>query len=158
MNEKIIYEFDSALSNLKVYEEYCVLTSKQNAFTFLLTKKYFAGEKKFYYSDLTSLQFKRPGKIIDGYIEFEYPGSRSGNNADAYNSENSVTFTDIHLQQMEEIYKYIEEKIRICKEQKNAPVVTISPADEIKKYKELLDMGIITQSEFDIKKKDLLGF
>lgn len=158
MNEKIIYEFDSALSNLKVYEEYCVLTSKQNAFTFLLTKKYYAGEKKFYYSDLTALQFKRPGKIIDGYIEFEYPGSRSGNNADAYNSENSITFADIHLQQMEEIYKYIEEKIRICKEQKNAPMVTISPADEIKKYKELLDMDIITQSEFDIKKKDLLGF
>ena len=38
--------------------------------------------------------------------------------------------------------------------------VTISPlsgADEIKKYKELLDAGIITQEEFDAKKKQLLG-
>ena len=32
-----------------------------------------------------------------------------------------------------------------------------SPADELKKYKELLDMGIITQDEFDAKKKQLLG-
>lgn len=32
-----------------------------------------------------------------------------------------------------------------------------SGADEIKKYKELLDMGIITQKEFDAKKKQLLG-
>ena len=32
-----------------------------------------------------------------------------------------------------------------------------SPADEIKKYKELLDLGIITQEEFDAKKKQLLG-
>ena len=32
-----------------------------------------------------------------------------------------------------------------------------SPVEEIKKYKELLDMGIITQDEFDIKKKQLLG-
>lgn len=32
-----------------------------------------------------------------------------------------------------------------------------SPADELKKYKELLDMGIITQEEFDTKKKQLLG-
>jgi len=32
-----------------------------------------------------------------------------------------------------------------------------SPADEIKKYKELLDMGAITQDEFDAKKKQLLG-
>lgn len=30
-------------------------------------------------------------------------------------------------------------------------------ADEIKKYKELLDMGAITQEEFDKKKKELLG-
>ena len=31
-----------------------------------------------------------------------------------------------------------------------------SPADEIRKYKELLDMGAITQEEFDAKKKQLL--
>jgi len=32
-----------------------------------------------------------------------------------------------------------------------------SPADEIKKYKELLDMGAITQEEFEAKKKQLLN-
>ena len=32
-----------------------------------------------------------------------------------------------------------------------------SPADELKKFKELLDMGALTQEEFDIKKKQLLG-
>ena len=32
-----------------------------------------------------------------------------------------------------------------------------SNADEIKKYKELLDSGVITQEEFDAKKKQLLG-
>lgn len=30
-------------------------------------------------------------------------------------------------------------------------------ADELRKLKELLDSGVITQSEFDKKKKDLLG-
>ena len=34
---------------------------------------------------------------------------------------------------------------------------TLSNADELKKYKELLDSGIITQEEFDAKKKQLLG-
>ena len=33
---------------------------------------------------------------------------------------------------------------------------SVSVADELKKYKELLDMGIITQEEFDAKKKQLL--
>lgn len=32
-----------------------------------------------------------------------------------------------------------------------------NPVEEIKQYKELLDMGIITQEEFDQKKKELLG-
>ncbi|WP_035797357.1 SHOCT domain-containing protein [Butyrivibrio sp. MB2005] len=39
------------------------------------------------------------------------------------------------------------------------PVVnqtTVSGADEIKKYKELLDNGVITQEEFEAKKKQLL--
>lgn len=31
------------------------------------------------------------------------------------------------------------------------------PADEYKKYKELLDSGIITQEEFNAKKMQLLG-
>jgi hypothetical protein len=39
------------------------------------------------------------------------------------------------------------------------PTTTIAPTnfDEIKKFKDLLDSGIITQEEFDTKKKQLLG-
>jgi hypothetical protein len=33
----------------------------------------------------------------------------------------------------------------------------ISVADELKKFKELLDMGALAQEEFDFKKKQLLG-
>ncbi len=39
----------------------------------------------------------------------------------------------------------------------NIPAVSFSETEEIKKYKELLDSGIITQEEFDAKKKQLLG-
>ena len=44
-------------------------------------------------------------------------------------------------------------------EQKNASAgsAAVSAADELKKFKELLDMGVITQEEFDAKKKQLLG-
>lgn len=34
---------------------------------------------------------------------------------------------------------------------------SLSGADEILKYKKLLDDGILTQDEFDAKKKQLLG-
>ena len=36
-------------------------------------------------------------------------------------------------------------------------IIKTTNADEIRKYKELLDMGAITQEEFDVKKKELLG-
>ena len=67
---------------------------------------------------------------------------------------------------------YLENKYEIhdaiadvlVKQQNNATTTTTikqeipqSNADELKKFKELLDMGIITQEEFDAKKKQLLG-
>jgi hypothetical protein len=37
------------------------------------------------------------------------------------------------------------------------PEIPQSNADELKKYKDLLDAGVLTQEEFDAKKKQLLG-
>ncbi len=39
----------------------------------------------------------------------------------------------------------------------HAGVATLSVTDELKKFKELLDMGAISQEEFDVKKRQLLG-
>ena len=150
-------QISTALAELKVYEDHCVLTAKKNAVSLLITNKFFAGEKKFYYSDLTSVQFRDPGLITDGYMEFEYPGSRSGNSSGAYTSENAIAFTKKDLEKMKEIYNYVDGKIREYKNKGNETVQQLSPADELKKFKELLDAGIIKQDEFDAKKKELLG-
>ena len=48
-----------------------------------------------------------------------------------------------------------EDIAKINAQQNGQPA--ISSADELKKFKELLDMGAITQEEFDQKKKQLLG-
>ena len=50
-----------------------------------------------------------------------------------------------------------EEDIERNKNPQSAVVQQASAADEIKKFKELLDMGVISQEEFDAKKKQLLG-
>ena len=157
MEEKIVMQISTALAELKVYEDHCVLTAKKNAVSLLITNKFFAGDKKFYYSDLTSVQFRDPGMITDGYMEFEYPGSRSGNSSGAYSSENAIAFTKKDLDKMKEIYNYVDGKIREYKNKGNGTVQQLSSADELKKFKELLDAGIITQDEFDAKKKELLG-
>ncbi len=157
MGEKIIKQISTALADLTVYEDHCLLTAKKNAVSLLITKKFFAGDKKFYYSDLTSVQFREPGKITDGYMEFEYPGSRSGNSSGAYSSENAIAFSRNDLDKMRDIYNYVDSKIREYKSKGNTVIQQLSPADELKKYKELLDLGVISQDEFDVKKKELLG-
>ena len=62
-----------------------------------------------------------------------------------------------------EIHKIISDLLveRQNQAPKSAATVVNTPAtsnaDELKKFKELLDAGIITQEEFDAKKKQLLG-
>ena len=59
-----------------------------------------------------------------------------------------------------DIGRWIEkgkEKKEKAKAKKTAPKKTGLVADEIKKFKELLDAGAITQEEYDAKKKELLG-
>ena len=147
---------DLLRSTLRVYDDYCEISGK--AGTLNRTK----GTKKLYYSDLTSVQFKLPGAFFAGYIQFEYPGSDTTNKS-SYESENAVVFNKKdNIKLMEEIYNFVERRISEEKQAKRAPAGTViqqatSPAEELKKMKELLDMGIITQEEFDAKKKQLLG-
>lgn len=53
---------------------------------------------------------------------------------------------------MQEIYDYINERV-ISLKSVEISTQNSSAADELKKFKELLDMGVITQEEFDAKKK-----
>ena len=88
------------------------------------------------------------------------------NRNDNFFNENSFTYdtSKISNEKMTEIVNYIKKRIDIYKSQKNIQPQTqvyatqpYSPADEIKKYKELLDLDIITKEEFELKKKQLLN-
>lgn len=76
-------------------------------------------------------------------------------------SSGKITFKLI--KNVDSIHKEVSRLIidRQNKIKKDSPVIKqeIAPsnADELKKYKDLLDSGIITQEEFDAKKKQLLG-
>lgn len=57
-----------------------------------------------------------------------------------------------------DLTQIFDDDIAKMQAQQNAPAQAApSSADELKKFKELLDSGIITQEEFDAKKKQLLG-
>ena len=56
---------------------------------------------------------------------------------------------------MKKIYNYIMKKISECKNN-NVNIINTSNADEILKFKKLLDEGIISQEEFERKKQEIL--
>lgn len=153
-----IFELNGGVAKvLKIYDDHCVLVAQKNFMSFM-TQNMFNGDKEFYYADLTSVQFKQASKWVNGYIQFEYPGSHSSGND--FNSENSFAFqlSKLDNETATKAVDFIKTKIRESKNSASPVVVAAtSSADELKKFKELLDLGIISQEEFDAKKKELLG-
>ncbi len=76
-------------------------------------------------------------------------------------STSSGRITFYFIETPEKFHKEINDLI-IERQSKNTTTIiekssTQSSADELRKYKDLLDSGVITQEEFDAKKKQLLG-
>lgn len=66
------------------------------------------------------------------------------------------------LEDAEEVMKILDKIIEdnhpeILEKEQNIGAQSFSAADEIRKFKELMDEGIITEAEFEMKKKELLG-
>ena len=160
--EEPIYKLDGGAKDvLYVYEDRVVISHRGALNALAMGIK---GDKTIYYTDITSVQFKKPAWTA-GYIQFSLPGGNEnqGGVFSAMSDENTISLLagdERIIQQANEVVEFINQKIREVKAgTKTAPTVIqqISAADELKKFKELLDMGIITQEEFDAKKKQLLG-
>lgn len=64
------------------------------------------------------------------------------------------------IKNTEDIYKVINNLLLDRQKKSNTEAVSVhgvDAADQLKKFKELLDSGVITQEEFEAKKKELLG-
>ena len=146
---------------LDVYDNKVVFTSTQSTST-LVTGILFGtsltqGEKTIYFKDATGVQYK-PSSVLDGYIQVETAAGGVTSSYSQYSGENAIQFSGKERnEEAEIIVAFIKKKID---EIKNTPVgVAVqqtSPAEELKKFKELLDLGVISQEEFDEKKKELL--
>ena len=74
-------------------------------------------------------------------------------------SSGKIPFGIYTLEKLEELHQVVSQQIANRQNSKDSVTVVnnTSNADELKKYKDLLDAGILTQEEFDAKKKQLLG-
>lgn len=111
----------------------------------------------YYYTDITSVDFKPITFIDSGWIGIHVPG--------AY-KDIKFKYGDIILpkeqkkrldQEYKEVFSYIKERIENVNSKNKCAESNMDEFSKIREYKVLLDNGIITQEEFNLKKKQLLG-
>ena len=109
--------------------------------------------KDIFIKDISSIQFVKAGLMTVGYIQFNFNGMTQGSIWTGAYDVRTVSFTRRQEPAFEKIKEAIEEKIR-----SNEKVETKTPdLDQLEKLAELKEKGIITEEEFNAKKKQILG-
>lgn len=162
--DNILMEIEGQNGKAIAYQD-CIVISRKGFKGFLAQG--IAGDRTFYYKDITAIDYKKPSFIANGYLKIITGGIQDNNNKkvnlirtteDAFKDPNTLAlraFKKETANKTEEFYNLVMEKINNNK--KATPSSNGSVADEIKKFKELLDAGAITQEEYDAKKKELLN-
>ena len=119
------------------------------------------GNKEILISSINAIQFKEPAMLTNGFIQFVFSGSSEskGGVFDATKDENSIVFTKKHLKQFALLRDVINQKrddLRNTKAETTVLPQTNNYAD-LEKLAELRDKGILTEEEFDAKKRQILG-
>ena len=119
--------------------------------------------KKIPINRISSVEVKKPDWITTGYIQIAEIGSNQNKSftTGAYQAaldENSVLFqSSSDYETALKIKEFIETQMANESSGKTVIQNQVSAADEILKLKSLLESGILTQEEFDAKKKQLLN-
>ena len=113
------------------------------------------GDKEILISQISSIQFKKATGFTNGYIQFAFIGGQEakGGLFQATQDENTVMFNTFHKEEFQELKEAIEQKL----EELHKPESSSSHLNDLEKLAELRDKGIITEEEFNAKKKQILG-
>jgi len=116
------------------------------------------GDKDILISQISSIQFKNAGALTNGYIQFAFLGGFESKGAlfAAVTDENTVMFKRGNQQRS---FETLKEQIEAAQKRLSAsgsaqPVS--SNLDELQKLADLKAQGIVTEEEFEKKKRQLL--
>jgi len=112
------------------------------------------GDKTIPYSSIIAVQFKKAG-LTAGYLQLTLKGGNEakGGLFEAAKDENTVCFYNWDNKKFEEAKTLIEERLSST----GGTQKQSSNLDELDKLAKLKEKGIITEEEFNAKKKQLLG-
>lgn len=131
------------------------LVIKRGTRGFLFGGGMFRGDKTIPYSSVVAVQFKKPG-ISVGYIQFSLLGGSEAKSGvlQATQDENTITFQPLgrNTQKFLELKNVVEARMG-----HSSATNTHSSLDELVKLGNLKSSGVITEEEFQQKKKEILA-
>ncbi len=111
---KLMYDLNGNRGrSMKVYDNKAVILTKPSVGSFL-TSNTTDGEKTIFLIDVVGVQFKKTGLTI-GYLQLETASGQMNNQSSNQFSENTFTFDSNLDTKMEEVYKYIVDRIEFFK-------------------------------------------
>ncbi|WP_335729682.1 SHOCT domain-containing protein [Psychroserpens sp.] len=122
-----------------------------------LLNKGSASDKEIPINNISAIEFFKGNMLVNGKIQFSVPGevavlqSKPGDF-----EENTIIFLKKQSSDFLKAKKMIEDLKEKLEQNSNPVINQISNADELKKFAELKEQGIITEEEFKTKKKELL--
>ncbi len=120
------------------------------------------GEKRIPIAQITAVQWKPAGPVMNGFIQFTLPGgverrsSFGSQTKSAANDENSVIFTKRQQPAFEKLRAAVEDAIT----QQHAPSSVSGSEDfagQLAKLQALVESGVLSEEEFQVAKARLLG-
>lgn len=114
------------------------------------------GDKEILISQISSIQFKKAGTFgFNGYIQFAFVGGQEakGGIFQGTQDENTVMFRVSQQQAFEAFRDELLKRITRMKSSAKEP----SGLEELEKLASLRDKGIVSEEEFQQKKKKILG-
>ena len=151
-----LYYVNGKNASLSVFEDYVELDFTGSLSRNIMSGLARGGVKKIYYYQINSLRKRNATNKVNGTIEFLNP---SGSIV-SFKSDNFVIYEAKYQDEVDRIYDYVNQKILDINDKKlgrNQPIQQeVNPMKTLKEAKELLDMGVLSQEEFDeIKAKCL---
>ncbi len=161
---KIIAEFKGQNGKLIVYEDFLAIS--RNTFGGFISQGGSSGERRYFYKDISSIEYKKPNLLANGYFKILVSGSKETNakvglfssSRESMQDQNSVVlraFSKKEGEETDKIYELIMQKIMNAKKENVSG--SNSKMDELKKLGELKAAGVLTDEEFQKEKEKLLN-
>jgi len=150
--EEVIFRARGVNSEVELLEG-GVRTRRRGVFGFLSQRS--RSEKDILISEISSIQFKKAGILADGYIQFTFAHGGGSGSDDLRRDENTVMFHGGQEKAFEALREALEDGIASRRRARGSKAST--DLDELEKLASLRDKGILTEEEFDHKKRQILG-